>query len=248
MGFDIYNLIQSKEVREYLRKHRKFNVLEQEVIIRNSYYTIEQKLEFMKLLLKEAKQEFVDKEELELLENRVNMYEYIVNYIRNPEGDVIYMAQEETRGYNVCRKDNDYRLSEKIYADTHYFRRFEDLIKYWGEHVGTEYTVCVDMVLLSEQEEKDNADEITVPLWFYMTKDLEGKVSIKSFGIDDRWFEKKGFSEDCIGDIWAQLHSPLPFEHGSRIKFKTPEMLNPVYGILDSSEDCNGCWYHFLYV
>ena len=54
MAFDVYNLIQSKEVREYLRKHRKFKALEQEVIIRNSYYTIEQKLEFMKQLLTDA--------------------------------------------------------------------------------------------------------------------------------------------------------------------------------------------------
>ena len=51
MAFDVYSLIRSEEVREYLRKHRKFKVLEQEVIIRNSYYTIEQKLEFMKQLL-----------------------------------------------------------------------------------------------------------------------------------------------------------------------------------------------------
>ena len=41
MGFDIYDLIKSNEVREYLREHRRFTPLEQEVIIRNSYYTIE---------------------------------------------------------------------------------------------------------------------------------------------------------------------------------------------------------------
>ena len=48
MGFDVYSLIQSEEVREYLQKNRKFKALEQELIIRYSYYTIEQKLEFMK--------------------------------------------------------------------------------------------------------------------------------------------------------------------------------------------------------
>ena len=248
MAFDIYDLIQSKEVREYLRKHRKFKASEQEVIIRNSYYPIEQKLEFMKQLLTETKEESSDKEELELLEERVKMYEFVVNFIHNPGDDVIYMAQEETHGYNICREDNDYRLSEKIYADTHYFRKFEDVIKYWEGAVGTEYTVCVDMVLLSEQGAKYNADEIVQPVCFFMAIDLEGKVSIRSFGIDDKWFERKGFSEDCVRDICDKFYSPLPFEHGSRIKLKTPEMLKPVYGILDSSEDCCGCWYHFLYV
>lgn len=248
MAFDVYNLIQSKEVREYLRKHRKFKILEQEVIIRNSYYPIEQKLEFMKQLLCETKEESVDKEEVELLEEKVRMYEFIVNFIHNPGDDVIYMAQEETCGYNICREDNDYRLSEKIYADTHYFRRFEDIIKYWEKAVGAEYTVCVDMVLLSEQGAKYNKDEFVQPIWFYMSIDLEGKVSIRNFGITEEWFEKKGFSEKCVGSIGDEFHSPLPFEHGSRIKLKTPEMLQPVYGILDSSEDCYGRWYHFLCV
>lgn len=72
MAFDIYNLIQSKEVREYLREHRKFKVLEQEVIIRNSYYTIEEKLEFLKQLLVETRDDMtVDKSDMELLEDKI---------------------------------------------------------------------------------------------------------------------------------------------------------------------------------
>lgn len=248
MGFDVYSLIQSEEVREYLRKYRKFKILEQEAIIRYSYYTIEQKLEFMKQLLAETKEETNDSEELEMLKEKVRMYEFIVNFIHNPGEDVIYMAQEETRGYNVYLKDNAYRMSEKLYADTHFFRRFEDVIKYWEGAVGTEYTVCVDMVLLSEQGAKYNPDEIVQPVWFDMAIDLAGKVSIRSFGIDDKWFMRRGFSEDCVWGICEKFRSPLPFEHGTRIKLQTPEMLKPVYGVLDSSMDCHGCWYHFLCV
>lgn len=248
MAFDIYNLIQSKEVREYLREHRKFKVLEQEIIIRNSYYTIEQKLEFMKRLLTETKEGTTDDEELEILEEKVRMYEFVVNFIHNPGDNVIYMAQEETRGYNVYLKNNAYRMSEKLYADTHYFRSFEDVIKYWEGAVGTEYTVCVDMVLLSELGAKYNVDEIVQPVCFNMSIDLTGKVSIRSFGIDDKWFVRRGFSEDCVWGMCEKFRCPLPFEHGTRIKLQTPEMLKPVYGILDSSMDCHGCWYHFLCV
>lgn len=248
MGFDIYNLIKSNEVREHLREHRRFTPLEQEVIIRNSYYTIEQKLEFMKQLLLEVKEANGDKEELELLEERVKMYEFIENFIHNPGDDVIYMAREETCGYNICREDNDYRLSGKIYADTHYFRRFEDLIKYWEGAVGAEYTVCVDMILLSEQGTKYSSDEIMQPMRLYMAVDLEGKVSVRGVSIDDKWFRRKGFSTDCVWGIHDDFRVPLPFEHGSRIKLKTPEMLKPIYGILDSSSDGHGCWYHFLCV
>ena len=84
MAFDVYRLIRSEEVREYLRKHRKFKVLEQEVIIRNSYYTIEEKLEFMKQLLAEAMKDEEDKEAIRFLEERVKMYEFIVKFIHNP--------------------------------------------------------------------------------------------------------------------------------------------------------------------
>lgn len=250
MAFDVYSLIQSKEVREYLRKNRKFKILEQEIIIHNSYYTIEEKLEFMKQLLAEAQDDrTVDKFDMELLEEKVKMYEFIVNFIHNPGDDVIYMAQEETHGYDRCREDNAYRMSDKIYSDTHYFRRFEDVIKYWEGAANTvEYTVCVDMILLSEQGAKYNTDEIVQPVWFYMSIGLDGKISIRSFGIDDKWFERKGFSEDCVWDICDHFYCPLPFEHGCRIKLKTPEMLEPVYGILDSSMDGGGFWYHFLYV
>ena len=54
--------------------------------------------------------------------------------------------------------------------------------------------------------------------------------------------------DDAPKWLYDEFHSPLPFEHGSRIKLKTPEMLKPVYGVLDSSEDGNGHWFHFLYV
>ena len=249
MAFDIYNLIQSEEVREYLREHRKFKVLEKEIIIRNSYYTIEEKLEFMKQLLADTKVDMtVDRDDWKLFEEKVELYEYIVNFIHNPGDDVIYMAQEETRGYNKCREDNAYRMSEKIYADTHYFRKFEDVVKYWEGAVGSEYTVCVDMILLSEQGAKYNADEIVQPVWFNIAIDLEGKVSIRSFGIDDKWFERKGFSQDCVWDIGDHFYCPLPFEHGCRIKFKTPDMLEPVYGVLESSMDGFGRCYHFLII
>ena len=64
-------------------------------------------------------------------------------------------------------------------------------------------------------------------------KVLEQEIIIRNIGIDDKWFERQGFSEDCVRDICDHFYCPLPFEHGCRIKFKTPDMLEPVYGVLD---------------
>lgn len=248
MEFDIYSLIQSVEVREYLRKWRKFKLLEQDVIIRNSYYTIEQKLKFIKQLVEVTRKDRRNEKELKVLEEKAALYEFIVNFIYNPRADVIYMAQEESRGYNVCYKDNDYRLSEKVFTDTHYFKNIEDIKKYWEHNTKSEYTVRVDMVLLSEQGAKYNVDEIVQPVWFDIRILKGGKLSIRNFGIDEKWFLKNGFSKECVGKRFGKFRCPLPFEHGSRVRLQTPDMREPIYGILDSSFDYGGLWYHFLWV
>lgn len=249
MAFDVYNLIQAKEVREYLRKHRKFSVLEQEVIIRYSYYTIEQKLKFMKQLLYQTKEESVDKEELELLEERVRMYEFIVNFIRNPGEDVIYMSHEDVDGYNIDSCDNDYRLSESVMPDTHYFKTFDDLMTYWdmdGVDLQADYRVGVDMIVTSEFGVNYSEREIAQPVWFYLMH-MDGAMQIVNFDIADKWFIRWGFSKECVDDFLTEhFRSPLPFENGCRVKLQTPSMKEPVFGIMDSSQDCFGCWYHFL--
>lgn len=58
----------------------------------------------------------------------------------------------------------------------------------------------------------------------------------------------KGFSKEVYKEIvdWGICHIKLPFEHGCRIRIKTPEMNNAVYGTLDAEEDVNGCWYYFV--
>lgn len=250
MPFDVYNLIKSEEVREYLRKHRKFKTLEQEVIIRNSYYPMEQKLEFMKQLLTETKAEANDKEEMELLEERVRMYEFIVNFIHNHGGDVIYMSHEEVNGYDIeACDDNDYRRSERLMPDTHYFKTFDDLMAYWdmdGVDFEASYKVCVDMVITSEMGAKYSESEIVQPVWFDLMH-MDGRMQVVKFGINDEWFMRRGFSEECVDDYFADsFRTPLPFGNGCRVKLQTPSMRKPVFGIMDSSQDYGGCWYHFL--
>ncbi len=257
MAFDVYSLMKSEEVREYLRKNRKFTPLEQEAIIRHSYYPIEEKLKFLKMLLDDTNREKsglwdeTRKEEQRLLEERGRLFEFIVNFIHNPGEDVIYMALQDCNGYDICRSDNDYRLSESLILDTHYFRTFGDLMKYYdvdGMRCDSKYKVCVDMVLTSEIGAKYNADEFVQPVWFHLMN-IDGKMKVIDFGIDDKWFMRQGFSEGCLDDYFGdRFRSPLPFEHGCRVKLQTPAMRKPVYGIMDSSQDYYGFWYHFLWL
>lgn len=248
MGWDIYSLIKSSEVREYFMKNRKFTPLEQEVIIRNSYYSIEQKLEFMKKLLQETiSQGQLPEKEIEILAEKVSLYEYVINFIYKPEITVIYMAKEETCGYNVYNKNNHFRLSEKIYSDTYYFRDFESLRKYWEHNTNSEYTVSVDIVLLKQLNICYNEGRTIKPVQFYMRISKDGKMSIQSFKMDEDWFINRGFSEVSVYND-GSFRCVLPFERGSRVKLQTPDMREAVFGIMDNYWDKNGLYNQLLWI
>ncbi len=240
MAFDIYSIIRSKTVGEHLRKNRIFTALEQEYLIRNSYYSVEQKLVWMKQLLEDTVGE-----ELPILTERVRLFETIVQFIYKPDMDVIYMSLEDFNGYSEM-DDSDYELSRSLVPDTHYFKTMDDVMKYWSFDAGcsTEFIVRVDMVCTSRREKRSN--ELEQPVWFTMVN-KGGKLRVMNVGIRKEWFLGIGFSEQCLQDYSInQFRVPLPFENLSRVKLQTPAMRNPVYGIIDSSKDCFGCWYHFL--
>lgn len=240
MAFDIYSIIHSRTVGEYLRGNRIFSSLEQEFLIRNSYYSVEQKLDWMKQVLETAVGSDVP-----ILEERVRLFETIINFIYKPNVDVIYMALENFNGYSEW-DDSDYELSRSIVPDTHYFKTIDEVMKYWVFDVecSSEFIVRVDMVCTSQLEERCN--ELVQPVWFTMVN-KDGKLQVVNVGIDKEWFMSKGFSKQCLYEYRiGRFRTPLSFENLARVKLQTPAMRNPIYGIIESSKDCFGCWYHFM--
>ncbi|NLG05713.1 MAG: hypothetical protein GX567_18090 [Clostridia bacterium] len=246
MAFDIYNLIRLAEVKNYLRENKKFTVLEQETIIRSSYYPIEEKLKYLKQLLKET--DNVDPH----LQERVELYEYIVNFIHYPREDAIYMVVLGISGYDVDFKDNNYELSEQLMGDTHYFKSYERLMEYCSEdnikwRAGDK--ICVDIVLSAELGRRYEKGELVQPIWFNLSL-MDGKMRIYHFEIDDKWFLKQGWSKECLYhyNTWdTSFRSTLPFETGNRVRLQTPAMKKALMGIVESSKDFYGSWYNFLW-
>lgn len=248
MGFDIYKLIHSEEVREHLRKCHKFTLLDQEMIIRNSFYPVECKLTYMNELLNEAEKEVGDKREISIFEEKVALYEFIVDFIYRPNKRVIYMAKEEICGYNVYDKNNHYRLSERIFSDTYYFGSYEELRKYWEKDTKSEYTVCVDMVILGGIERDYSEDVLIKPIQFNMRIGKGGKLSIISFKINESWFIKQGFSQGSVYNKDNDFRVSLPFENGDRVKLQTLDMRKPVFGIMNVYKDVEGRSNYLLWV
>lgn len=235
MAFDVYGLMRSEEIRNFLRENRPFTPLEQALIIWYGFYPVKQKLAFMKQLLNETEEERGN------VENLVALYEFIVKFIYNPPENVIYIAMEERNGYHADT-ENAYRRSESILPDTGYFRTFPDLEK---DRSPAE-KVRVDMISLTETKGENN--ELVQPLWFYMMP-FEGRLEVVNFGMDERWFERQGYATKELHRVFRDFFRvPLPFENGCRVRLKTPEMQEPVYGIMSSEKDCYGCWYHFLWI
>lgn len=237
MAFDVYGLIRSKEMQTYLRKNRVFTPLEQEFIIRKSYYPLEQKLEWMKELLEET----AECREREILEERVRLVEAILKYIYDPGKGALYMSVENCTGYDGV--GNEYELSQCVIRDTHYFKNFNDLKQYWSFDGGLDNIVRVDIVDINKSD-----GELVQPVWFSFVY-MESGLELLNFGITEEWFMEQGYSEACMPDCHSGMfRSPFPFKNGSRLMLKTPAMENPVYGVIDSSMDSGGFWYHFLLI
>lgn len=104
MAFDVYSLMKSEEIREYLRENRQFTPLEQETIIRHSYYPIEQKMEFFRQLLEETNREeqglgddeVMKVDALDVSYPLLNMCDKYMTY------DWIERAEEVNGEENVC--------------------------------------------------------------------------------------------------------------------------------------------------
>lgn len=87
-----------------------------------------------------------------------------------------------------------------------------------------------------------------VPKLGLETKYINGKEEIMGFYPEQNFLCKKGFSKEAYKEFvdWGICHIKLPFEHGCRIRIKTPDMDKAIYGTLDAEEDGNGCWYYFV--
>lgn len=239
MAFDVYGLIRSEEMQTYLRKNRAFTPLEQEFIIRNSYYPLEQKIEWLKELLEET----AECREKEILEERMRLVEEVLKYIYDPGEGALYMSVENSTGYDGV--GNEYELSQCVIRDTHYFKNYNDLKQYWDFDGRLDDIVRVDIVDMNKSK---SDGELVQPVWFSFVY-MESGLELLNFGITEEWFIEQGYSEECMPDCYSGMfRSPFPFMNGSRLKLRTPAMENPVYGVIDSSMDSGGFWYHFLLI
>lgn len=237
LPFDVYSVIKSPEVRDYLRNEAKLNIFDEEQIILHSYISVYQKMDMLKQLANIG-----NAEEAGLIREMHDIFAEYMNQIYHPAVRTIFLLEnlepylERFRGSIFIDEngglDDVYDTVDEMIA--------EDLELYSQDGRGMELYGYVSVVQVPQDEKSRTPFAFTL-FW------IDEKWQIKDIIVyDEESLKAQGFSEETILRFtWAGYSYPLPFENGSRLKLQLPFMEEPFYGIL-SSVDADG-WYHNLY-
>ncbi len=266
--YDIYNLIRSKEIRDYFRRNWRMDIEQKLSTIARSYEDISVKIEYLSHLAEQC-----DGEERSLVLDMIKYMKIGYNSITNPEKSTLYNLH--ILGYDGPDLDNglDFDFNDALRIDTElnvYFTSYNELIKYLEiERDGSEtinwgaYAEQINFPFSEEQmdEERDGLSRQYAEDWGFWLFWSEGKWILKNFekylgsrnGVDEMelWCNKIGISKEVVDmstkfDYHELGHQfSLPFERGTKLKLQTPFMEKPIFGLFDSYSP-SGINHHYL--
>lgn len=236
---DVYDLIRSPEIRDFLRKEGNLDIYDKEQIILHSYISVPQKITMLKQLACTG-----NEEEAGLINETHDILAQYLEQIYHPVVRTIFMLENMEPYLKLYQKGiyikEDSRLIDAYDTVDEMIKR--DLELYPQDGQGTSLYGLASAVQVPQDEKLRTPFAFTL-FW------IDGEWQIKDIIVLDKDdLKTRGFSEDTILRFTHTDGSyPLPFEDGSRLKLQLPFMEEPFYGILSSWKDCYGQWYHNLY-
>lgn len=230
---DVYDIIKSPEISKFLRENDCMDIFGKEQIILQSYISAQQKVEMLKKLSVSGAEE----------ESRLIYEAYSIN--KSCMADIFYPMEktifvlESVKPYlkgDIIRNERNvcgfYEKVEELVKDVETLFHWEEMLKY----------AYIYVLHVPQSGKIKNPYDFTM-FW------IDGRWQVKDIFAGEESTKFYGFSEDTKSRLCSTsvFRFPLPFEDGSRLKLQLPVMKEPFYGILDSEQDGNGCWYHFLY-
>lgn len=235
---DVYSLIKSPEIRDFLRKKADFGIEEKRELILHSYIPLRQKLDMLKQL-----SDTCSGEETGQLDEIHRVLSGYIDQIHHPTIRTIFILVEYWPYLDM--EEGTWMREEGRFVDA--YDNVDEIIGvlelYSQKGEGTQLYGHIEVIQVPQDEKLRNPFAFTL-FW------IDGKWQIKDIDIHiGEPLLIEGISEDTIHllSINGGFRHPLPFESGSRLKLQMPFMEEPFYGILWSEKDGNGCWYHFLY-
>lgn len=233
-GFNVYDLMHSAEIREYLRTHKTFTPLEQGQIIAKSYYPVEDKIYMLHQLAGQA-----SGEDKAAIEETAKVLSAALEEIYHPAGRVLFALSRYS--FNSLSKLNEYDIFRECQGLDGIYDSFEEMLKACEDYRVEESALYyVDMIKVSDSAPSEVIMHMQISY-------MDGRYRIWDIGVDNKWEKEHGIEKDTVDSlIDLMFRYSLSFRHGSRVKIQTPFMSKPLYGRMRSSRDGNGCWYHFF--
>lgn len=235
---DVYSLIKSPEIRDFLRKEADFGTAEKREIILHSYIPVQQKLAMLKQL-----SDTCSEEETRQLDEIHRVLSEYTDQIYHPTIRTIFILVEQWPYLDM--EEGIWMREEGRFVDA--YDNVDEIIGvlelYSQKGEGTQLYGHIEVIQVPQDAKLRNPFSFTL-FW------MGGKWQIKDIDIHTgEALLIEGISEDTIHllSINGDFRHPLPFESGSRLKLQMPFMEEPFYGILWREKDGDGCWYHFLY-
>ena len=233
-GFNVYDLMHSAEIREYLRTHKTFTPLEQGHIIAKSYYSVEDKISMLHQLAGQA-----SGKDKAAIEETAKMLSAALEEIYHPAGKMLFALSRYS--FNSLSKLNEYAIFRECQGIDGIYDSFEKILKACEDYRVEESALYyVDMIKVSDGVSSEVIMHMQISY-------MDGRYRIWDIGVDNKWEKEHGIEKDTVDSlIDLMFRYSLPFRHGCGVKIQTPFMGKPLYGRMCSSRDGNGCWYHFF--
>lgn len=237
----IYDLIRSKEIKDYYMSI-SLSISEQECIIINCYKSLKTKLELLKKFYKNVSEKNKkDVEELILLYQLINTIYYNPIEFFGNNYNIVYVVHDLVFEYNLTQNKNLIGFFNYYSGSNVYFNTLGETIDYMTQNINLSNLFEIEIILIGKN------GEISTPTDFKCCN-IDGIFEPIYCTFDKKIFNKYNIQDAIYIYKNQQInHKGLPFEENCKVKFKTPSMKEPFYGIIHNNKDLNGCWYNFVY-
>lgn len=260
---DLYDLVLSPEVRDYMREHCELDFEEKCRMINTSCCSLEEKYRMLQELLGETK----GKKHRELLSQVIKVYDWAFTELREEGPGQIYIYM----GY--CDTDPGERDFNWDFEAP--FHRYEELVSYVEKEEEVQFTtesfsflgnpVGPDEISLLGAVEKyadvdgqmkciftikllrfsdGNGNEFTY-LW-----QLESDHLMSPFRDDRKYAQQLGITEDALDLFESSSYRSMvyPFGMGDLVCLKLPCWSEPLYGVLQTYDDGSTYYMNLFYI
>lgn len=228
---DVFDWITSPEIREFWRKNYQPTITERLALIRKAHRPMEERLEALRGLLEEAE---ADSERRSINES-IRLLQYALREIHCARAGQYFLLRSPYFTH---------KLEQAGWPNSSIFISFQDLLddadvknNNWRR-----YGFMVEKWDLTGEKPEEM---FTFDLHF-----IDDKPAVTNLYVNPRQRRRARVSQAALDrdnyGLCTRHPYRLPFSTGTLVKLDAPRLWKPLYGVLYSEDDLNGCRYIFM--